>query len=332
MFNWLKIFGLVSVLCLLAGNCLFVKAQTNSNQAGKNSLVNVQQRDLTELRQRGFAFLQKGDWSEAHKVFEEILTQTKNDPLTFYGNALALFNLKRVSEAENNCDSAIEILTKTNENPANLVDSLVLSAVISATKDKTGEAIEKLKRAIKLGPKHFDANFSLGRAYFGNGDVGNAVKSFRQAVLIQPENLRARYFLASALERDGAMEEALAEYRAAVKLNPNFAEGNLGLGVLLLKLEGDSSVEGIEALQKALLLNPNLYEARINLGKTFIRLNRPAEALEHLQKAAELAPKNPEPHYQLALAYRKTGKPKEAAEQLRIVKKIHESRRQATEN
>ncbi|NJM54247.1 MAG: tetratricopeptide repeat protein, partial [Blastocatellia bacterium] len=111
------------------------------------------------------------------------------------------------------------------------------------------------------------------------------------------------------------------------ELSPNNADGNLGLGVLLIKTEGDKSAKGLAALQKAVSLNPNLYEAQITLGKTLIRLNRASESIEPLQKAAKLAPNNPEPHFQLAIAYRKLGKKAEAEAENAIVKKIHESRR-----
>jgi Flp pilus assembly protein TadD len=106
----------------------------------------------------------------------------------------------------------------------------------------------------------------------------------------------------------------------------------LGLGVLLIKTEGDKSEKGLAALQRAVFLNPNMYEAQITLGKTLIKLNRASESILNLQKAAELAPGNPEPHFQLAIAYRKLGKKEEAEAENSIVKRIHESRRKGTQN
>ncbi len=325
-----KLFG-IALLCLsflFSTNIAQTKKVTKTavKKSAQSDLVKTQ--NLEEIRKKGFAFIQAGDWASANSAFENALAIAPKDALSLYGKALALFNLKRVSEAEVKLGTVIEILSPTKENRPLLADSLVLSAVISAVQNKNSLAIEKLEKAISLVPTHFDANFSLGRAYFGNGEIDKAVNSFRQSVSLQPSNMRARFFLATALERAGNMPEALAEYRKVLELNPNSADGNLGLGVLLIKTEGDKSEDGLKVLQKAVTLNPNLYEAQITLGKTLIRLNRAAEAIGHLQKAAELAPNNPEPHFQLALAYRKLGKKAEAEAETEIVKKIHENRRE----
>lgn len=325
-----SLFNTFAVIILLAQINLVtpVFAQVNTNISQNNRIKN----ELDELREKGFVFLQSGNWQEAHSIFEQVLAKAPNDYLSFYGNGLALFNLRRITEADENIQKAIDFLSKNKSNDKLLADSLVLSAVISATQKKNDAAIEKLLKAVKLAPNNFDANLSLGRAYFGNSDVANAVKYFRQATIIQPNNLQPRFFLATALEREGNLPEALKEYRAVVKINEDYAEGNLGLGVLLINTEGEKSVEGLKALQKAISLNGNLYEARITLGKTLIKLDRAEEAVEHLKKAAELAPKNPEPHFQLAITYRKLGKKTEAASEAQIVKKIHEARRGVSEN
>lgn len=303
--------GLLSIQFLLISS---VKAQT-----GKQN--------LEDIRKQGFAYVSSGSWEPAQTTFENALAISPTDTLSIYGSSLALFNLKRYTEAATQLDIAIEILSKSKENNLLLADSLVLSAIISAVQNESAAAISKLESATKLAPKHFDANFSLGRAYFGNGEISRAIRSFEQAVAVQPSNPQARFFLATALERDGNVALALAEYRKVLQISPTNADGNLGLGVLLIKTEGDQSVEGLNALQKAVSLNGNLYEAQIVLGKTLIRLNRAGEAIVHLQKAAGLAPNNPEPHFQLALAFRKLGRKTEAETESDIVKKIHELRR-----
>lgn len=312
-----KGFGILVCLGLLGFHCLlFSSAKAQASQ-----------QKLEEFRKQGFAYVQTGDWEPAQTAFETALEIAPTDTLTLYGSSLALFNLKRYPEAVARLEVAVEILSTRKENNQLLADSLVLSAIISAVQNENALAVSKLEKATKLVPKHFDANFSLGRAYFGNGEISKAISSFQKAVSIQPSNPQARFFLATAMERDGNVAQALAEYRNVLQLRPNSAEGNLGLGVLLLKTEGDKSVEGLNALQKAVSLDANLYEAQIVLGKTLIRLNRATESVLPLQKAAGLAPNNPEPHFQLAIAYRKLGRKTEADAETEVVKKIHEKRR-----
>jgi tetratricopeptide (TPR) repeat protein len=288
----------------------------------------AQTQNLDEIRKTGFGYLQKGNWESAQKIFENALNIAPQDALSLYGNSLALFNLNRQREAGDLVEKATEILSKSKENDSLLADCLVLSAVISAVQNENLTAIEKLEKAVSLVPNHFDAHFSLGRAYFGNGEIDKSVNSFKKAVIIRPADARSYFFLATALERAGNNSEALAQYQKVLELSPNSADGNLGLAVLLLKTEGDKSEKGLAALQKAVALNPKLYEANITLGKTLIKINRANEAIAPLQKAAELAPNNPEPHFQLSIAYRKLGKKAEADAENAIVKKIHESRRE----
>lgn len=306
------------IICLLCWQIIFshnLFAQTNN------------QENLDEIRKKGFSYLQAGNWESAEKLFENAIRIAPEDSLSLYGNSLALFNLNRHQESLISIEKAIEILTKGKENKLLLADCLVLSAVISGVQNENLAAISKLEKAILLVPNHFDANFTLGRAYFGSGEIDKSVSAFKQAAVIRPKDARTRFFLATALERAENTAEALIEYQKVLELSPNSAEGNLGLGVLLIKTEGDKSEKGLAALQKAVSLNPNMYEAQITLGKTLIKLNRASEAIQQLQKAAELAPNNPEPHFQLAIAYRKLGKKAEAEAENAIVKSIHESRR-----
>jgi tetratricopeptide (TPR) repeat protein len=324
----LRLFLLIFV-GLQTANFVTLSAQVDKNSSTQKAKNTIDEK-LKLLRQQGFIYLQSGSWLEAKVFFDQVLDKLPDDYFSLYGSGVALYNLGRIAEAETAIQKAADILSVSKENNEILADSLVLSAVILAGQKQTGRAIEELQKAVSLAPQNFDANLSLGRAYFGNSDLVNAVRFFQKAVSLKTDNLQARFFLATALERRGSFPEALKEYREVVKLNDNYAEGHLGLGVLLINLEGPKSAEGLNALQKAVSLKGNLYEARLTLGKTLVKLNRAEEAIEHLKIATQIAPNNPEPHYQLALAYRKTGKQTEAANEMEIVKTIHENRRRVS--
>ena len=135
----------------------------------------LNRQSLGEIRKKGFDYLQNQNWESASLTFEEALVIAPKDVSSLYGKALALFNLKLISEAQARIDAALNALSQTKENKPLLVDSLVLSAVISAVQNKSSLAIDKLERAIKIIPNHFDANFSLGRAYFGNGEIEKSI-------------------------------------------------------------------------------------------------------------------------------------------------------------
>ena len=310
----------------------FLFAQLSNNlspivlETIKKFQTNATAENLAELRKAGFSLLGEGKIEEAEVVFNQILAKSPNDAFSLYGKAVCLFNTKQLVAAEAEVAKANNLFTQ-QKNYSSLADGLVLSAVISAVSGDNAAAIEKLKKAIDLVPTHFDANFSLGRALFGGGDLVNAISAFRTALKQQPQNIKANFFLATSLERNGETTAALNAYRQLIKIAPNVAEGYLGLGVLLVKTEGATSSEGVQSLQKAVAINPNLYEAQITLGKVFLQKAAYNEALIHLQQAVKLLPDNPEPHYQLLQVFRRLGKKSEAEAELLIIKEIHEKHR-----
>jgi len=283
--------------------------------------------DLEAARSEGFALLRQGRWADADTIFEKLRSSKGDDPLIFYGSALAKFNLGQVPESGALIDTAVDLLEEDGTNPGLLADSLVLSAIVSARNGKDSESVSKLQKAVKLVPGHFDAIFSLARALYGRGDLKGAVIYFRDAVKQRPADLRARFFLATALENLGESREALEQYRTITTADPANADGHLGLGSLLLKVEGDGSREAEENLRKAVELRPAGYEARVTLGKLLMRKKEYDAAIVQLKAAAEIRPNIPEPHFQLSLAYGRIGKKDEAKAEMEIVKAIHEGRR-----
>lgn len=293
---------------------------------------------LTQARAVGFELLRAGRYAEAVEVFDAVVDARPGDGPSLYGGALALFNLRRVDEAERVAQDAVRVSVAAAAKPPSdpseadkandqAAEALTLLGVILAVKGDNAGALSAVTKATELAPKNFDARLALGRALFGAGDPAGAAVAFRAAIALRPQETTARFYLATALETAGDYDSALTEYRALVAVDPKSAEGHLGLGVLLVKLGGEKTKEGIESLERAIALNGDLYEARINLGRALVREGRAGEAVEHLRRAVELAPKNPEPHYQLALAYRRLGKAREAAEEEAIIQKLHAERR-----
>ena len=299
---------------------------------------------VKEARAVGFELLRAARYAEAVEVFDAIVDGVQGDALSLYGGALALFNLRRIEEAERVARDAVRVAIAATATPSvklpgvrnelqdQAAEALTLLAVILAVKGDNAGALSAVTKAAALAPKNFDAQFALGRALFGSGNPAGAATAFRAAVSLRPKDTRARFFLATALETSGDYDKALAEYRELLTINPQSAEGHLGLGVLLVKLGGEKMNEGVEELARALSLNGDLYEARITMGRALIQMGRASEAIEHLRRAVELAPRNPEPHYQLALAYRRLGKIAEADAETAIIQKLHAERRDSSDN
>ncbi|HEV7858563.1 MAG TPA: tetratricopeptide repeat protein [Pyrinomonadaceae bacterium] len=294
---------------------------------------------LTKARVIAFALLARQRYEDAWSIFRAVLDVSPRDQKALYGGALALFNLKQIKQAESLARAALSatgVDLNARERPGDKADAeanvrasdaLVLLGVILAVEKDNAGALKAVEQAVALAPGNFDAHYALGRARYGAGDPAGAAKAFRAASALRPVDAKARFFLATSLEDAGDSEGALAAYRELLLVQPDSAEGHLGLGVLLVKLGGEGTAEGMSELARAIALNGDLYEARVTLGRTLVRMGRAAESIEHLRRAALLAPQNPEPHYQLALAYRRLGRNAEAAQETAIVQNIHSARR-----
>jgi len=280
--------------------------------------------------QIGLTLVAAGRYQESIDLFSAVIEARPDEYRAFYGTALASLNLGQTTTAEANARAALVALSrKENIAPTakyGKADALVLLGVILAVKGDNGAALSSVTEAARLAPESFDAQFALGRALFGAGNPASAAVAFQRAVTLQPANSSSRFFLATALEATGDYEGARKTYSELIALQPNKAEGHLGLGVLLIKLGGENTEQGIQELQKAILFNDS-YEARVTLGRAQVKAGRFSEAVENLTRAAELAPNNPEPHYQLAIAYSRLGKKAEAERASARVKEINSQRR-----
>ena len=294
----------------------------------------------TEARALGIELLRVTRYEEAAALFVALRDAAPEDPAALYGGALALFNLRRIAEAEVWARAAVDRSLDGGEpGPAaaerapsfgSVADALVLLGIILSVKGDNSESIAALSRAVTLAPGNFDAQFALGRALYGSGDPTSAARAFRAAIALKPADAQARFFLATSLERAGDDASALAAYKDLIAVAPSVAEGHLGVGALLVKRNDDELNEGIRELEKALAINERLYEGQVALGRALIRTGRVAESIAPLKRAAELAPDNPEPHYQLAIAYRRLGRKDAADAETAIVKKIHAAKRSSS--
>ena len=283
--------------------------------------------EINEAKRIGFGLLRSQDWAGADKALGKLPKSVKADPVISYALGLANFNLGEVEKSSAYLDNAISNLRISKNNPKLLTESLILSAIISSRLNRNNEAVAKLEEALVLSPENFDVNFGLARAVFGNSDYKRAEVFFAKASALRPNDKRVKFFHATTLEKLGKNEIALSMYRKMITDDPNDLNANLGLGVLLSKMDGENSIEASKALQKVVRRNPNHYEAQVTLGKNLIKQKNFKEAIVHLEKAASLKPENPEPLYQLVIAYRRAGMAEKSKNAAKRVKEIHGNRR-----
>jgi len=202
-----------------------------------------------------------------------------------------LYSRRQFAQAERVCRQII------TARPAN-ADAHNILGVSLAALGKMDEAVDALKRAIKVNGQAPSYHANLGEVLRQAGRLDEAARSIEQAIKLEPDNAQALNNLGIIQYERRQFPEAVKSYRRALELRPNMAEALNNLGNAL-RLTGD--IDGaLQAYQEALTQRAVYPEVYNNLG-TLLQQDRKLEEAEHaLRKAIQQNPRYIEAHNNLA--------------------------------
>jgi Flp pilus assembly protein TadD len=153
------------------------------------------------------------------------------------------------------------------------------------------EAIDLLRRAVALEPRHKFAWNNLGRALAAAGKPNEAIEAYRTAIDVNPYDEYAYNNLGMALQSVGHLDEAENAFRRQLTITPldKFAHGNLGF----LLIRRDRLAEGEAELATAARISPENRVLLAELGHVRLRLGRPGDALATFEQALNETPPAP---------------------------------------
>jgi tetratricopeptide (TPR) repeat protein len=154
------------------------------------------------------------------------------------------------------------------------------------------------------------AHVLLGRAYLNSNRSLQAIDEFKTALKLDSAIKLGHYHLGFAYSSLGRNDEAINEYKEELRQSGESPAVVYELGRSLLETGKDDAA--VTYLQRATELDAQNPDAWYNLGKAQALAGQAAQAEASLRKAAELNPKDPSPHYQLARVLEKLGKAEEA--------------------
>jgi Flp pilus assembly protein TadD len=180
-------------------------------------------------------------------------------------------------------------------------DAHNILGVTLAAMGRTDDAVESLKRAIKVNAKAASYHANLGEVLRLAGRSEEAAEALEEAVKIDPDNPQALNNLGITRYDLRKFDEAAEYYRRTLALRPNMPEAHNNLGNAL-RMTGD--IDGaMQAYQDALTHRAVYPEAYNNLG-TLLQQDKKLEEAEHaLRKAIQQNPRYAEAHNNLALLY-----------------------------
>jgi Flp pilus assembly protein TadD len=185
------------------------------------------------------------------------------------------------------------------------------------------EAINDLKRAVKLRPDIAEAFHNLGFAFERTGDLRNAGRAYekalqlkpdypsalnnlgfllattetdtnkavmlcQRAVELKPDSASFRDSLGWALYKVGRLDEALLHFKNAIKIDSGFYKPYFNIG--LVELTRNNFAGAAEMFKNVIRLNRNYLKAYVSLADCYEKLNNDAKALYVYRQAVNLAP------------------------------------------
>jgi protein O-GlcNAc transferase len=208
-------------------------------------------------------------------------------------SAVKLQRAGRLDEAEN---LYRQILTQHSD----CADALHLLGVLCAQRGRSAEALENIRKAIRLHPNVPGFHINLGNVLLAAGNAGHAAEAYREAISLQPNNAVYHNSLGTALSALGRFGDAIESYRAAIAIEPNFADAWSNLANALH--ETGKYPEAIAATQRAITLRPTFADAIAIQANCLRDSGRSDESIEQYRKAISLRSNLPEIYVNLALA------------------------------
>lgn len=236
---------------------------------------------LSDAVRLGLDHMKARRFSDAGRIFEQILKERPDDPDALHLLGMALHEQGR-------SEQAVELLQKAVAVHGAAPDYHASLGTVLLKLGRNGEAATSLRRAVELGGGQQGAYRNLGTALIRIGEITEAGAALARAAALDPEDPEAHFALGFVHARQRAMEQAIKCYRRTLELAPNHV-GALNNIATLLQNKGEAG-EAIIHLQKLVQLQPKSAMAFYNLGRGLEALGELELALKAYDHSVVLRP------------------------------------------
>ncbi len=224
-------------------------------------------------------YLEKGDLDNAAKLYEEIISQSKDYE--------ALLKLAQIKEQIGDEVEAISYYEEAFSMNPDMKIILKLKTFYENIQDwqKLLDILNKAVLSMKNNPILY---YERGKIYKQLGEIDKALADFKKALQLNPEYVDVLYELGTLSIEQGQIRQATSYVEKILSIFPRSIKARM-LRVKILKLQG-KNLEVLEELRECVKIDPTFYEARVMLGEVLENSGLIAEALEHYEKAYEIKP------------------------------------------
>jgi tetratricopeptide (TPR) repeat protein len=196
---------------------------------------------MNNLRERGDAYAQAGQWSLALADYSAALEARPNDPELLHLRGKCYLQLGQTGSAEADFSRALAL-------KPNFPQVYITQGTALCDKGDVPGAIAAIQKAIALEPGVAEFHYELGKVLVARDDLAGAIAAFQKAFALDPAYAAAQYALGNALLRKADLSAARAAFQKAIDCKPDFAEAYCYLGHTL-RQQGELG-QALEALRR----------------------------------------------------------------------------------
>jgi len=156
-------------------------------------------------------------------------------------------------------------------------------------KERTGEAMVHLQKALMIYPSFLEAQLKLGAAYMDLQQWDKAEQALKRALEINPKTVNAYLALGEVYSRQKKYSEAEKALRDGLIIEDRSWQGHFALARLYYT-KGDLA-RAARQVGLAIQLNDSFPDAHLLAANIHLKVNNRQDALEQFQAYLRLAPK-----------------------------------------
>jgi tetratricopeptide (TPR) repeat protein len=250
--------------------------------------INLNLNTIDVFKNRGNAYLAKGDFEKGIGDFTKAIELDRNDVGGYKTRGKAFFETAKSDQDLNNAlkdfNSAIELEPKD-------VEALNYRGLIYSMKNDVEKAAADFDKVISFSPNNVDAYINRGNVFLRLKKFDKAIENFNRAISLKPGDSDAYASRGYAYSVQNKNDLALKDLTKAIELAPTKAEAYGSRGEIY---EKDKKYdEAIRDFTKAIELKPKSAYYLLRRGKSYQANKKNEEAISDFSKALELNPNNP---------------------------------------
>lgn len=246
----------------------------------------LKKKDPKTMLHLAHALLEAGNYKEALKYYDLLITRYKNDsiaPEVCARRGIALFYTGNITESKSTLETCIQTYPEEAE-------ALCFLGQIEATQHHPSpNAVSYFNKAIAADSSYTEGWYQLARYYMGVNVYPKARELLLTAVATNPFHSKSHARLGMVYYYLDYPVLAKKSYNTALVLNPDDFNTRYNLAELQITVFHDT-IDALKQYKKALELNPHHYNSAYKVGILCFLNHMYKEAIQYFEKALSIKP------------------------------------------